>query len=131
MAPIGFRKTFRWFVGTAIGSVTVVASLALAGTPGGVWLTAGGPAERAAPSQDLAHKTPQTLRFTQVGAKDGLTPISAEVRGVPRAEQAVPMRGSGSIRADIARYNEERSIPRPQSRPSDDSRAPSNATYRN
>lgn len=131
MAPIGFRKTFRWFIATAIGSVTVVASLAFAGTPGGVWLTAGGPAEHAAPSQDLARKTPQTLRFTQVGAKDGLTPISAEVRGVPRAEQAVPMRGTGSIRADIARYNEERSIPRPQSRPSDDARAPSNATYRN
>ena len=45
MALKGFRKTTRCFIATAIGSVAVAASLALAGQPGGVWLRAGGPGE--------------------------------------------------------------------------------------
>jgi hypothetical protein len=48
-----------------------------------------------------------------------------------RPDQAVPIRGAGSIRADITRYNEERSLPRPPGRPADDGRAPANANYRN
>jgi hypothetical protein len=61
----------------------------------------------------------------------GLTPVSAEVRPGPRAEQGAPLRTEGSIRSDIARYNEERSNARGSGRQSDDTRAPANAAYRN
>ena len=130
MALKGFRKTTRCFIATAIGSIAVAASLALAGQPGGVWLRAGGPGEQPAANRDFARNA-QSLRYLQIGAKDGLTPISAEVRGVPRAEQSAPLRGAGSIRADITRYNEERNVPRPPGRSSDEARVQSNPNYRN
>ncbi|SAK88551.1 peptide-binding protein [Caballeronia arationis] len=130
MARTGFRKTTRYLIATAIGSIAVAGSLALAGTPDGVWLKSGNAAERAALDRDLA-RNGQPLRYTQVGAKDGMTPISAEVRGVPRPEQNTPMRGAGSIRADITRYNEERGMPRPPGRPGDDPRSAANSNYRN
>jgi|ERR1700722_10212538 hypothetical protein len=61
----------------------------------------------------------------------GLTPVSAEVHPGPRAEQGAPLRTEGSIRSDIARYNEERSNARGAGRQADDTRAPANAAYRN
>ncbi|WP_157766584.1 hypothetical protein [Caballeronia sordidicola] len=73
----------------------------------------------------------QPFGYQRVAAGSGLTPISAEVRGGPRAEQGAQLRGGGSIRADIARYNEERSTPRASGHQSDDSRSPANSTYRN
>jgi hypothetical protein len=60
-----------------------------------------------------------------------LTPISAEVHSGPRAEQGAQLRTGGSIRADIARYNEERSSSRPSGRQADDPRSPANSPYRN
>jgi hypothetical protein len=130
MAPTGLRKTTRYLITTAIGAIAVAGSLALAGTPGGVWLKSDSAAERAVLDRDLA-RSGQPLAYTQVGAKDGMTPISAEVRGVPHAEPSTQMRGAGSIRADITRYNEERGMPRPPGRPGDDSRAAANSNYRN
>jgi hypothetical protein len=59
-----------------------------------------------------------------------LTPVSAESRQVPRAPSNMPMR-TGSIRADVARYNEERGAARPLQRPTDDSRPPESSPYRN
>jgi hypothetical protein len=73
----------------------------------------------------------QSFRFQRVAAGSGLTPISAEVHGGPRADQSAQLRTGGSIRADIARYNEERSSPRPSGRQADDARSPANAGYRN
>ena len=59
-----------------------------------------------------------------------LTPVSAESRQVPRPPSNMPMR-TGSIRADVARYNEERGAGRPLPRPADDSRPPESSPYRN
>ena len=73
----------------------------------------------------------QPFRYQRVAAGSGLTPISAEVHGGPHAEQAAQLRTGGSIRADIARYNEERSSPRPSGRQGDDPRSPANSAYRN
>jgi len=122
MTLTGFRKTTRLFASAALGALAVAGSLALAG-PRVEWLSS------AVFSDSAASR--QSLHYTPVSAKDGLTPVSAEVRPGPRADQAVPMRGTGSIRADITRYNEERSLPRPPGRPADDGRAPANANYRN
>ena len=122
MALISFRKTTRLFASAALGALAVAGSLALAG-PRVEWLSS-------AVFNDSASSR-QSLHYTPVAAKDGLTPVSAEVRPGPRVDQATPMRGAGSIRADITRYNEERSLPRQPGRPSDDSRAPTNANYRN
>ena len=122
MALTGIRKTTRLFISVALGALTIAGSLALAG-PRPEWLSTA--------VFDSASSSRQSLHYTPVAAKDGLTPVSAEVRPVPRAEQGVPMRASGSIRADITRYNEERSLPRPPRRPADDGRAPTNANYRN
>ena len=61
----------------------------------------------------------------------GITPVSAETRGVPRPPADSAMVRAGSIREDVARYNEERStrpVPRP---PEDMSRAPGPSPYRN
>ncbi|BBU26337.1 hypothetical protein BTHE68_00710 [Burkholderia sp. THE68] len=123
MALIGFRKTTRLFVTAALGALTVAGSLALAG-PRVEWLSPSAVFSDSADSR-------QSLHYTPVAAKDGLTPVSAEVRPGTRAEQATPMRGSGSIRADITRYNEERSLPRQPGRPADDGRTPATASYRN
>jgi hypothetical protein len=76
-------------------------------------------------------RSAQPFRYQRVAAGSGLTPISAEVHGGPRAEQAAQLRAGGSIRADIARYNEERSSPRPSARQGDDPRSPANSPYRN
>jgi hypothetical protein len=59
-----------------------------------------------------------------------LTPVSAESRAVPRPPANAPVR-AGSIRADVARYNEERGASRAMQRPPDDSRQQEGSPYRN
>ncbi|WP_233833071.1 hypothetical protein [Paraburkholderia sp. ZP32-5] len=59
-----------------------------------------------------------------------ITPVSAESRPVPRPPSNMPMR-NGSIRADVARYNEERGAGRSLQRPADDPRPPEGSPYRN
>jgi hypothetical protein len=59
-----------------------------------------------------------------------ITPVSAESRAVPRPPANAPMR-TGSIRADVARYNEERGAARAMQRQSDDPRQPEGSPYRN
>lgn len=122
MALIGIRTISRLFVSAALMALAVAGSLALAG-PRAEWLS---PAVF-----DNSASSRESLRAVPVAAKDGLTPVSAEVRPGPRADQAASLRAAGSIRADITRYNEERSLPRQPGRQSDDGRAPTNANYRN
>jgi hypothetical protein len=131
MALRGFHKTTRFFITAAIGSIALAGSVALAVPVDSTWFVhaVGRPQPVAEAREVIGHG--QSLRYVQVDAKDGLTPVSAEVRAVPRTEQAAPLRGTGSIRADITRYNEERSVPRPQGRPNDDGRPPTAANYRN
>lgn len=59
-----------------------------------------------------------------------ITQVSAESRSVPRPPANAPMR-TGSIRADVARYNEERGASRVMQRQSDDPRQPEGSPYRN
>ncbi|WP_408525371.1 hypothetical protein [Paraburkholderia fungorum] len=59
-----------------------------------------------------------------------ITPVSAESRAVPRPPANAPVR-SGSIRADVARYNEERGSTRAMQRQGDDPRQPEGSPYRN
>lgn len=58
-----------------------------------------------------------------------ITPVSAESRAVPRPPANAPVR-TGSIRADVARYNEERGSSRSMQRQSDDPRQ-QEVPYRN
>jgi hypothetical protein len=122
MTHTGIRKTTRFLASAAFAALTVAGSLAFAG-PRAEWLSPGG--------VDGSAASRQSLHVTPVAATEGLTTVSAELRTTPRGDQATSLRGSGSIRADIARYNEERSLPRPPGRPSDDARSPANANYRN
>ncbi|WP_038457068.1 hypothetical protein [Paraburkholderia xenovorans] len=59
-----------------------------------------------------------------------ITPVSAESRAVPRPPVNAPVR-AGSIRADVARYNEERGATRAMQRQADDPRQPEGSPYRN
>lgn len=59
-----------------------------------------------------------------------ITPVSAESRPVPRPPANAPVR-AGSIRADVARYNEERGSSRAMPRQADDPRQPEGSPYRN
>ncbi|WP_408223133.1 hypothetical protein [Paraburkholderia dipogonis] len=59
-----------------------------------------------------------------------ITPVSAESRTVPRPPANAPVR-AGSIRADVARYNEERGSSRAMQRQSDDPRQSEGSPYRN
>ncbi|MFM0640123.1 hypothetical protein PQQ63_25850 [Paraburkholderia metrosideri] len=59
-----------------------------------------------------------------------ITPVSAEARAVPRPPPNAPVR-AGSIRADVARYNEERGSSRAMQRQTDDPRQPEGLPYRN
>jgi hypothetical protein len=134
MAHTGFRKITRRLLAATVGMIAVSGSLAFAGQPGQSWFAADNASsglrdigKYVAPSRAAAPR-----EFEQLAARsDGLTPVSAEVRGDVRSEQATPLRGPGSIRADIARYNEERNVPRAQVRQSDEVRPPSNGAYRN
>jgi hypothetical protein len=122
MTLTGIRKTTRLIASTALAALAVAGSLALAG-PRVEWLSP-------AVFNDSASSR-HSLHYTPVAATEGLTPVSAEMRPSPRADQGASFRNAGSIRADITRYNEERSIPRPPGRQADDARSPSNANYRN
>lgn len=59
-----------------------------------------------------------------------ITPVSTESRLVPRPPGNAPVR-TGSIRADITRYNEERGASRVMPRQADEGRPPENNPYRN
>ncbi|HZZ05116.1 hypothetical protein [Paraburkholderia sp.] len=59
-----------------------------------------------------------------------ITPVSAESRAVPRPPPNAPVR-AGSIRADVARYNEERGSSRSMQRQTDDPRQQEGLPYRN
>jgi len=59
-----------------------------------------------------------------------ITPVSAESRAVPRPPPNAPVR-AGSIRADVARYNEERGTSRAMQRQADDPRQQDGSPYRN
>ena len=62
-----------------------------------------------------------------------ITTVSAETRSVPRPPEDESMVRAGSIRADVARYNEERGATRPVPRPPDEymGRPPAPTPYRN
>jgi hypothetical protein len=138
-----FRMTARLIFAATAGLVAASAmcvSLAFAGGNNGVMFNRGGAQaqgqlqavnRRAMRVDDVERGAAQPFRYQRVAAGSGLTPISAEVRGGPRAEQGAQLRTGGSIRADIARYNEERSSPRPSGRQVDDPRSPANSAYRN
>jgi hypothetical protein len=133
MAHIGIRKTTRFWLAAAIGMIAVSGSLAFAGSSSVHGDAADGSfALRNIGKYVAAAPRVEPPAYTQLASRtDGFTPVSAEVRGDAHGEQAAPMRGPGSIRADIARYNEERNVPRAQVRQSDEGRPPSNAAYRN
>lgn len=152
MSLTRFRATKKLILAAAAGLVAasaMCASLAVAGGNGnGAAINAAffnrgvnrggaqvpGPwqaVNRRAMRVDDVERGAQPFRYQRVAAGSGLTPVSAEVHGGPRAEQGAQLRAGGSIRADIARYNEERSAPRPAGRQADDSRSPANSPYRN
>lgn len=66
-------------------------------------------------------------RMQSAGA---ITQVSAESRSVPRQPPNGAVR-SGSIRADVARYNEERGSTRAMQRSNDYQRPPESSPYRN
>jgi hypothetical protein len=67
--------------------------------------------------------------FQYAGA---ITTVSAETHSVPRPPEDESMVRAGSIRADVARYNEERGSSRPPPRPPEYmSRPPAPSPYRN
>lgn len=67
--------------------------------------------------------------FQYAGA---ITPVSAETRSVPHPPEDESLVRAGSIRADVARYNEERGASRPPPRPPEYmSRPPGPSPYRN
>ncbi len=77
-------------------------------------------------------------RSYKTGAGDGvryagaITPVSTEGRAAARPPANAPIVRSGSIRADVARYNEERGAVRPVPHPPDDvPRPPAPSPYRN
>ncbi|EEA01389.1 hypothetical protein BH160DRAFT_3351 [Burkholderia sp. H160] len=65
------------------------------------------------------------------GYAGAITPVSADSRPVPHPPPNMPPMRNGSIRADVARYNEERGAARPMQRPADDPRPPEGSPYRN
>ncbi|WP_244305811.1 hypothetical protein [Paraburkholderia lacunae] len=65
--------------------------------------------------------------FQYAGA---ITPVSTESRPVPRPPANAPVR-AGSIRADVARYNEERGSSRAMPRQADYPRQSEGSPYRN
>jgi hypothetical protein len=135
-----FRRTARLIFAAAAGVVaasSLCASLAFAGDNHGA-MFGHNPVQGQWPAANRhamrvidVDRGAQRFGYQRVAAGTGLTPISAEVHGGPPAEQAAQLHTGGSIRADIARYNEERSSPRPSSRQGDDPRSPANSAYRN
>lgn len=142
MLPTRFRPIARLIFAAATGLVAASAlctSLAFAGGNNGEMFNRNeGQAQgqwkavnRHAMRVDDVERGAQPFRYQRVAAGSGLTPISAEVHGGPRADQAAQLPAGGSIRADIARYNEERGTSRPSGRQGDAPRSPANSPYRN
>jgi hypothetical protein len=74
---------------------------------------------------------PRATMMSRTTYAGGITRISAEARQEPRQQADAAMR-AGSIREDVARYNEERATFRPFSRGSGDvPRPPMPSPYRN
>lgn len=72
---------------------------------------------------------PPRSGFQYAGA---ITPVSAETHSVPRPPEDETLVRAGSIRADVARYNEEHGAPRQAPRPPDYmGRPPTPSPYRN
>jgi len=137
-----FRSIARLILAAASGLVaasTLCAPLAFAGGNNGEMFSRNAgqaqgqwrAANRHAMRVDDVARGAQPFGYQRVAAGSGLTPISAEVRGGSRAEQAAQLPAGGSIRADIARYNEERGSTRPSGRQADDPRSRANSAYRN
>jgi hypothetical protein len=133
-------KTTRWLIAATAVPVTAAFVLASpanvnAAQPAGAQFASHGwafAANRNAMRVSEVERTAEPAHYLMASAgSSGLTPVSAEVHAGPHAEQGAPLRTEGSIRSDIARYNEERSNARGPGRPVDDTRAPSNAAYRN
>lgn len=88
------------------------------------------PAREALPGRYYG-ASPYGIRRLQAGYGGGITLISAEARPVPHPPADSPIR-AGSIREDVARYNEERAAFRPFARGSADGpRPPMPSPYRN
>jgi hypothetical protein len=133
-------KTTRWLIAATAVPVSAVFVLASpmcsnAAEPTGAQFSNHGwafAANRNAMRVTDVERTAEPAHYLLASAgSSGLTPVSAEVHPGPRAEQGTPLRTEGSIRSDIARYNEERGNARGSGRPVDDTRAPANAAYRN
>ncbi|MGH8780697.1 hypothetical protein [Paraburkholderia sp.] len=90
--------------------------------PGRNALPAGMPAYRGGPRM-MPHVAQQYA--------GGITPVSTEGRPVPRPPSNSTLIRSGSIREDVARYNEERGFGRPVPRPQEDMPRPGASPYRN
>jgi hypothetical protein len=104
---------------------------AFPGEPGGTGAARIPAANRHAARVDSVERGARPWGFQRVSDGSGLTPVSAEVRGGAHAEQDAQLRSGGSIRADIARYNEERSVAHPGGRQADEPRSTANGPYRN
>jgi hypothetical protein len=147
MSPIRNRHARRLFIAAAAGLVAASAMVSSAAFAGGATASGAGFSHGVFSRDAEVHGQWQAVNrhamrvddvdsarpfvFQRVAAGSGLTPVSAEVRGGARADQGAQMHGGGSIRADIARYNEERTTPRAPGRQSDDPRSPANSPYRN
>ncbi|PXW29447.1 hypothetical protein SAMN05445871_3346 [Paraburkholderia caballeronis] len=115
--------------------------------PGGGWYGAAPRASGARVDGPIAHARPSSrydampLRVADAAGYEsrrgearyggGITPVSAEARAVPPPPADSPVR-AGSIREDVARYNEERASFRPFAHGSADvPRPPMPSPYRN
>jgi hypothetical protein len=142
MSHTRIRPTIRsMFAATAalVAACCVCSSVALAGGGSGALPGVHGgsgaahfpAANRNAGRVDAVERGARPWGFQRVSDGSGLTPVSAEVRGGAHAEQDAQLRSGGSIRADIARYNEERSVAHPGARQADEPRSTANGPYRN
>ena len=106
---------------------TVHAQHAPSGAYGGGYRTTGASTRTASPSPDRSWPMGDSVHYA--GA---ITPVSTDGHAAPHPPVNPTMVRAGSIRADVARYNEERgaarSIPRP---PDDVPRPPAPSPYRN
>ncbi|HTH62420.1 MAG TPA: hypothetical protein VL689_20000 [Paraburkholderia sp.] len=89
------------------------------------------PARYEAAPQYAGDASPDETRGFDARYNEGITPVSAETRPMPRPPADSQMR-AGSIREDVARYNEERAAFRPYARGNGDTqRPPMPSPYRN
>ena len=93
------------------------------GGPGDYSMRAERPGREASPFGRYYGASPYEIRRFAAGYGGGVTPISSEARPVPRRSADSSIR-AGSIREDVARYNEERAAFRPFARGSADAPPP-------